>query len=81
LTTEVTMGSRLHRPDPVAASSWRAERRHVWRGAAALVADLGDDHEMTEQFGNSLARAGDRLIGFVMGAAILAFAWLIWTMV
>jgi hypothetical protein len=77
----MTMGIQLHRPNPLAGSSWGAEHRPVWRGAPALVADLGDDHEMTEQFGNSLARAGDRVIGFIMGAAILAFAWLIWTMV
>ncbi|MGD0189533.1 MAG: hypothetical protein ABSD74_02205 [Rhizomicrobium sp.] len=74
------MDRRPHRADPAAASSWRAEHLHAWRGAPDLVADLGDDHEMTEQFGNSLARAGDRVIGFVTGAAILAFAWLIWTM-
>ncbi len=47
----------------------------------ALVSDLGDDHEMAEDFGNSLARAGDRIAGFVFGAGLLAFAWAVWLLI
>ena len=40
-----------------------------------LVSDAGDDHEIAEDFGNSLTRAGDRIAGFVFGAGLLALAW------
>lgn len=51
-----------------------------WFAASALVGDFGDDHEMGEDSGNSLARAGDRLIGFAAGAGVLALAWVMWTL-
>jgi hypothetical protein len=53
-------------------------RRPAKRFAPSIVSDSGDDHEMAEEFGNSLARAGDRVIGFATGIAVLGFAWAIW---
>jgi hypothetical protein len=33
---------------------------------------------MAEEFGNSLARAGDRMMGFAVGAGIIATVWAAW---
>jgi hypothetical protein len=46
--------------------------------ASFLVSDCGDEHEMTGDFGESLARAGERLAGFVVGVGFLMLAWAIW---
>jgi hypothetical protein len=50
---------------------------HLAGGFSFLVSDAGDEHEMNEDFGKALARAGDRLGGFAMGAGLLAAAWVI----
>jgi hypothetical protein len=52
-----------------------------WRATPDLVSDWGDDHEMAEEFGNSLARASDRLAGFVSGALILGLIWVAWLLI
>jgi hypothetical protein len=44
----------------------------------ALVSDSGDDYEMSDEFAKTWLRTGDRLIGFVMGGAMLTLAWAIW---
>lgn len=46
-----------------------------------LIGDCGDEHEMAEEFVNSLTRAGDRLVGFVVGAGVLAAAWALWLLI
>jgi hypothetical protein len=80
LVMEATMGESMR----VHGFTWHPARgisgpsRH---GFSHLVSDGGDDHEMAEDFGNSLARAGDRAIGFVAGAGILAAAWAIWMLI
>ena len=44
-----------------------------------LVSDSGDDYEMSDEFANTWLRAGDRLMGFLLGGAVLAAAWAAWT--
>jgi hypothetical protein len=41
---------------------------------ALIVADEGDDSELSEAFENSFVRAGDRLAGFGMGMVVFAAA-------
>lgn len=40
-----------------------------------LVSESGDDHEMGQDFGESLTRAGDRVAGFFFGAGVFAVLW------
>ncbi len=77
------MSRRLHGPNPILGRAAMRMNRSLpaWRGASAIIVDSGDDHEMAEEFGNSLARAGDRLVGFVVGAGLFAIAWALWTIV
>jgi hypothetical protein len=44
-----------------------------------LVSDSGDDYEMSDEFAKTLLRTGDRLMGFLLGGAVLAAAWAAWT--
>jgi hypothetical protein len=44
-----------------------------------LVSDSGDDYEMSDEFAKTWLRASDRLIGFLLGGAVLAAAWAAWT--
>jgi len=83
MITEAIMGRSLQIPGPFlgAASGMSLARGQVRRIASPLVSDWGDDHEMTQEFGNSLARAGDRVIGFAAGAGILAIAWAVWMLI
>jgi hypothetical protein len=83
MVTEAIMGRSLQISAPFlgAASGMSLPRRQAWRTASPLVSDWGDDHEMTQEFGNSLARAGDRVVGFAAGAGILAIAWAVWMLI
>jgi hypothetical protein len=44
-----------------------------------LVSDSGDDYEMSDEFAKTWRRTGDRLMGFLLGGAVLAAAWAAWT--
>lgn len=55
--------------------------RRVSHYVPLTVSDDGDDHEMGQDFGNSLTRAGDRIAGFAFGAGILAAAWAAWLLI
>lgn len=46
--------------------------------AVACVADDGDDFEMGIETTRSLIAAGDRIIGFAVGATVVAAAGAIW---
>jgi hypothetical protein len=78
---EATMGDSLHIRGPFTRPAQGASlfSREAFR--PALVSDWGEDHEMTEDFGNSLARTGDRMVGFVAGAAIFAMVWAAWMLI
>lgn len=83
MVTEATLGTRLHVREPFSHAAHGINRvpRQMWRTAAAMVSDAGDEHEMAEEFGNSLARARDRLVGFAVGAGIIAAAWFVWMLI
>jgi hypothetical protein len=83
MVTEATLGTGLHVRKPFSQAARELNRvpRQMWRTAAAMVSDAGDEHEMAEEFGNSLARAGDRVVGFAAGAGIIAAAWLVWMLI
>ncbi len=52
--------------------------RRLGAPTPALVSDWGDDYEMSEESGNSLMRAGDRMLGFAAGVSIITVAWAMW---
>ena len=81
MVMEAILSTRLHVREPFRRPMREMSRvsRPMWR--TALVSDAGDEHEMAEEFGNSLARAGDRVVGFAMGAGIIAAAWLVWMLI
>jgi hypothetical protein len=49
--------------------------------APALVSDSGDDYEMSNEFANTWLRAGDRLMGFLVGGGVLVAAWAVWSLI
>jgi hypothetical protein len=81
MVTEANLSTRLHVREPFLRPARAMTRvsRPVWH--SALVSDAGDEHEMAEEFGNSLARAGDRIAGFAVGAGIIAAAWFVWMLI
>jgi hypothetical protein len=46
--------------------------------AVAAVGDEGDDYEMSFEAARTMVAAGDRIIGFAMGAAVAAAACAVW---
>ena len=56
------------------------ERRMPLRPRPLLVSDGGDDYEMAADIAKIFVRAGDRFMGFVTGAAVLAAVWLAWSL-
>jgi hypothetical protein len=81
MVTEAILSTRLHVREPFRRPLRDMNRvsRQMWR--TALVSDAGDEHEMAEEFGNSLARTGDRVAGFAVGAGIIAAAWVVWMLI
>lgn len=77
------MGGSVHVPGfylkSVPEIRSRTARTRSW--ASDLVSDFGDDHEMGQDFGESVTRASDRALGFVFGAGVLALAWAVWNLV
>ena len=56
-------------------------RGMLLRPRPLLVSDGGDDYEMAEDIAKAFVRAGDRFMGFVTGAAVLAAVWLTWSLI
>jgi hypothetical protein len=76
----------MYSPSGIAPFAYNAPRPTQARGMSLrprplLVSDGGDDYEMSEDIAKAFVRAGDRLMGFMTGAAVLGAIWLTWSLI